>query len=272
MSDAILHPQSQDPVQRIEQRLAPLRRALLDHKLYAKLGSLEACRIFTEQHCFAVWDFMSLLKTLQNRITCTRAPWAPRPNGEAIRMINEIVIVEESDERPDGRSYTSHYQLYLESMREIGADTGRIEELVGNIASGMSWREALHQAQLHDSARRFVTRTLELCETGETWEIAADFVFGREALIPDMFRQILTQLAKERNLPIETFSYYLERHIEVDEEQHGPASRRLLRSLCQKNPSRWAAVEKIAHQALEQRIELWDGVLAQVSLAGAATG
>jgi Protein of unknown function (DUF3050) len=60
------HGRSNVALQRFEQlrdTLAPLRLALLNHPIYAEVGSLSRLRKFMQMHVFAVWDFMSLVKT-----------------------------------------------------------------------------------------------------------------------------------------------------------------------------------------------------------------
>src|SRR5437870_13434601 len=92
--------------------LGGLRAALLDHPIYTRVSSVADLRRFMEDHVFAVWDFMSLLKRLQQDMTCIRVPWFPADNARAARLINDIVIGEETDVDPDG-FYVSHLDLYL---------------------------------------------------------------------------------------------------------------------------------------------------------------
>src|SRR5580692_5286740 len=107
----------------------PLRDRLLAHRLYAEIDSPETVRVFMEHHVFAVWDFMSLVKDVQRRLTCVDVPWTPRGDRSSRRFINEIVRSEESDE--DGRGgFTSLFELYLDAMRQAGAGTDRIDTVI----------------------------------------------------------------------------------------------------------------------------------------------
>src|ERR1700744_5982091 len=114
-----------------------LREALLDHPLYDNVASLADLRLFMEDHVFAVWDFMSLLKRLQQDMTCITVPWFPADNARAARLINDIVIGEETDVDPDG-SYVSHLDLYLRAMQEIGASTRQFDAFRSMAQGGMS--------------------------------------------------------------------------------------------------------------------------------------
>ena len=58
-------------IQKLQEEIAPLREQLIHHKLYKNIDSIERIRLFMESHIFAVWDFMSLLKALQNGLTNT---------------------------------------------------------------------------------------------------------------------------------------------------------------------------------------------------------
>jgi Protein of unknown function (DUF3050) len=63
--------------------LSSVRAALLSHPIYTHVASVADLRRFTDDHVFAVWDFMSLLKRLQQDMTCIRAPWFPANNAKA---------------------------------------------------------------------------------------------------------------------------------------------------------------------------------------------
>ena len=79
------------------------------------VGSL---RLFMRDHVFAVWDFMSLLKRLQQIVTCIEVPWLPPGDPTTCRFINEIVLGEECDDDGQG-GYASHFELYRPSVSQV---------------------------------------------------------------------------------------------------------------------------------------------------------
>jgi hypothetical protein len=251
----------------LEQRIAPLRARLADHPLYGSIQSLEALHLFMQAHVFAVWDFMSLLKTLQRGLTCIDVPWVPTGNAEARRLINEIVLGEESD-LYRGRAL-SHFELYLEAMQACGADTQPILHVLQILQQGVSVKDALAGAPA--TARSFVEQTFALAQSGQPQFhiVAAAFTFGREDLIPDMFRGFVRSLDRALAGRLELFTWYLERHIEVDGEEHGPMALRMVSSLCGEDEERWREAKEAAESALQARLGLWDGILEGVrALAG----
>ncbi len=65
---------------------------------------------------------------------------------------------------------------------------------------------------------------------------------------------------------MKTLRWYLDRHIEVDGEDHGPMALRMIAELCGDDARKWAEATEAAETALRARIALWDGIAA--SLAG----
>ena len=242
----------------IEARIAPLRARLASHPLYASIKTEAQLRRFMESHVFAVWDFMSLLKALQMRLTCVTSPWLPTALPESRRFINEIVLGEESDEF-EGRA-VSHFELYLEAMREAGASVGPVSDLLAEIRS-TPVLEAVERGEIPEGARAFLRATFSLIATGKLHALAAAFTFGREDVIPEMFRALVRDLNREQDGRLRTFLWYLERHIEVDGEDHGPLSLRMVADICGADETKWAEAADAAEDALRARLALWDAIL-----------
>lgn len=218
---------------------------------------------FMEQHVFAVWDFMCLLKSLQRSLTCVTVPWVPRGDPTTRRLINDIVLVEESDKLPNG--FTSHFELYRTGMVEAGADTGPIDGFLAALGEGIGVAQALSQADVPRPAARFVTTTFAVIEAEPVHCQAAAFAFGREDLIPDMFDQVLGAEGNSTRYP--AFSDYLSRHIEVDGEEHTPMAMQMLRDLCRDDSERWEQAVRTVVRTLRARARLWDGILSSMDAA-----
>jgi hypothetical protein len=255
--------------------LADCRERLVRHRIYGLVNSAARLRRFMESHVFAVWDFQSLLKAMQQRLTCTTIPWVPTLDPEARRLVNEIVLDEESDELPEGGA-ASHFELYLEGMRAAGADTGPIDRMiealrtagapqVGQPAAtvGGVVANAMRNAGAPEAAQAFVGESFAVIESGTTHGIVAAFTYGREDVIPDMFRSLVSSLAS-RDPAWARFHWYLERHIEADDEKHAPVCRRIMARLCGDDPEKWAEASAIARQCIEARIALWDAIAAEI--------
>ncbi|RED95637.1 DUF3050 domain-containing protein [Marinoscillum furvescens] len=243
----------------LEKALVPHRNALKSHVLYKSLHSLSDIRTIMEQHVFAVWDFMSLLKALQRQLTCTDVPWVPTKNPELARFINEIVLGEESDVNAQGVP-RSHFEMYLDAMQEIGADTSQILDFLSSIRNGRNVSEALASQHLPYATQSFVNYTFEIIATGAPHQIASAFTFGREDLIPDMFIEILQASEKRDNTSYQQLRYYLERHIELDGDHHGPLALQMVTELCENDPVKWEEATLVAEKALTMRLALWDSI------------
>lgn len=246
----------------LQEELAPLRKKLVQHPLYEHLQTMEDICLFMEHHVFAVWDFMSLLKGLQQQLTCVQVPWLPSPHPHLARFINEIVLGEESDVDENGQAQ-SHFELYLAAMKEAGANPLLIEVFVEELRKGNSVTAVLEVLQLPDFVHNFVQFTFDTIATQDAACLAAAFTFGREDIIPDLFLAIIDQEQARKGEPAYAkLRYYLQRHIELDGDEHGPLSLQMIEALCGESPEKWAAVQTTAINALQKRLELWDGIAA----------
>lgn len=243
--------------------LTGLRAELVAHPIYHSLQTLDDVRVFMQHHVFAVWDFMCLLKALQRALTCVEVPWVPVGDNDARRFINEIVLGEESDEDGHG-GFRSHFELYLDAMEECGADTQPLETFLQAIRDGEEVETALARSGAPPSVCRFVLHTMEITRSGDVHRMAAAFFFGREDVIPDMFRELVEDLRQEF-FGLGRLLYYLDRHIEVDSDDHGPRAQAILEKLCGGDTRRQEEALETARAALQARVALWDGVLLDIN-------
>lgn len=240
--------------------LAPLRERLMTHPLYARLRDEATLRTFMEAHVFAVWDFQSLLKALQRLLTCVEVPWVPTPDPEGRRLVNEIVLDEESDQAPGG-GHLSHFELYLRAMKECGANVVPIQTFLSSLRAGVSVEEAIADPAVPRGVGPFVRATLAIARSAEPHRVAAAFAYGREEIIPAMFRRLVDQLAELAPGTWGTFRYYLERHVSTDADRHGPQARLLVGTLCGSDHIRWAEAVAQARSSLEARDRLWNEIM-----------
>lgn len=231
---------------------------LCSHPLFEEITSLGKLQLFMENHVFAVWDFMTLTKRLQRDLTCTQLPWLPPSDPQAARLINEIVLGEESDEHPR-RGHCSHFELYREAMLEVGASTHAIDTFIALQRRGVGANAALCQVDVLPGVARFVASTLHIALNAPTHCVAAAFLHGRESIIPSMFERLLQgSEIIDRQAP--TLGYYLNRHIELDTQGHEPAAQRMLQGLTLSAPEYQQQAVETAINAVENRIKLWDDV------------
>jgi hypothetical protein len=252
-----------DYLGKLQAEIQPFRDQVVQHKLYEKIKKIDHLRLFMEHHVFAVWDFMSLLKSLQIQLTCVSIPWVPKGSGAVRYLINEIVTGEESDVDTSGNA-TSHYELYLQAMHACGASTAVVEQFVSDISEGKAISAALEIPSIPTASKIFVQNTFDTIQTGKAHIIAAVFTMGREDLIPEMFLQIVNNLT-DANESTEKFKYYLERHIELDGDHHSKLAFEMLAYLCGEDAEKWAEATHYVATSLTARKNLWDAVEASIA-------
>lgn len=243
-----------------------LRNQIIHHPTYGAIRELEQLKVFMQHHIFAVWDFMSLLKALQQQLTCTTIPWMPVGSAEVRYLINEIVAGEESDVDQHGER-KSHFELYLEAMEQCGASRNEMDNFIIQIRAGRPIDEIIESAKIPASVKSFMEFTFEVIGTRKPHIIAAVFTFGREDLIPNMFHSIVEDMNMRFPNQVSIFKYYLDRHIEVDGEHHSQLALQMVAELCGEDDQKWKDVETYTKRALASRIELWNGVNSEITNA-----
>lgn len=248
-------------MKKFEAGLGPFILELNRHPLYSKIKSVHELQFFMERHVFAVFDFMSLAKKIQSIFAPVNDLWLPVKNNEIARMINEIVLSEETDHMRDG-SVSSHYEMYVKAMDEVGADIGPIKYLIHSLKESGEFQ---YPVQDFNSVKAFNAFTFDAILNWKPHEIAACFCYGREKIIPHMFQDLLEKLeVSEEVAP--TFYYYLNRHIELDGDHHGEMSYDILETLCGDNEVKWSQALTAAQKSIQARIDFWDDIANELEL------
>jgi hypothetical protein len=242
-------------------RFQVLRARLADHPLYDTLHSNIALRIFMEHHVYAVWDFMSLVKSLQALLAPSSVPWTPAENPAHVHLINQLVLEEESDlamNDSTGYQFASHFESYCQAMLEVGANMLPITKFIRQVKCE-SLEAAMRIAAVPEPAKRFVSHTFNMIRNGKPHQLAALLAYGRESQIPQLFQSILDGLQTgPDDAPL--LHRYLRRHIELDGDEHGPLTIRLVENLCGGSIPKQNEVMETAADALQARLDFWDGI------------
>ncbi len=236
---------------------------LENHPVFSAIHNIDDLRSFMSWHVFAVWDFMCLVKRLQRDLTSINTLWIPSKAPLATRLINEIVLGEESDELPNGNCI-SHFELYLLAMKEVGADTRQIESFIELIRMNTPVSEAMEKVSTNSYIQDFVNNTINTVVNGSMYQVLGSFFYGREHIIPNMFTELLNNWhIDENDAPM--FVYYLKRHIELDGDEHGPAAIKIIKNLTKDDQAAMQELSSSAVDAIDSRIILWDGMLKAMS-------
>ncbi|MCM2129576.1 DUF3050 domain-containing protein [Larsenimonas rhizosphaerae] len=247
------------------QHLDARKQVLFHHPVFNALTHQDQLRELMQWHVFAVWDFMTLAKRLQNELTCTRLPWVPPRYPDAAHLINEIVTGEETDRNRTG-GHSSHFELYVKAMEEVHADVAPIERFISEVREGQDPIGVMRAMDTPPAVIDFVGNTLDVAMNAPVHVVAAYFLHGREDIIPEMFSRLLSAWQVD-NEDVPTFVYYLKRHIELDADNHGPAAEKMLAELVGDDVDMQQQAMQAAIDAVDSRIAFWDALLAQLTPA-----
>ncbi len=251
-------------LKKLESSIADLRAQLVSHPVYSAIKTPQDIRHFMEHHVYAVWDFMSLLKSLQIELTCVSLPWLPVGNASTRYLINEIVTGEESDVDEVGNR-VSHFELYLKAMHQSGANTDIISQFIDSLQKGTSVEAAMKSSNIPEAAQQFMQYTFDVIASGKPHLMASVFTFGREDLIPDMFISLIKEIKIQFPDTIDVFQYYIERHIEVDGGHHAELAHQMTMELCGDDEQKWDEATEAVRKGLAARLALWDSILGKLN-------
>lgn len=246
-------------LERLKIEIENTRVQLLEHPVYSKIKDLEGLKKFSQIHVFAVWDFMSLLKSLQIELTSVSIPWMPVGNANTRYLINEIVLGEESDV-DEFENRISHFELYLKAMSQMGASTALLNGFFETLRQEANIQTAIKKSNLPEAVKLFLSFTFDIAQNAPLHVKAAVFTFGREDLIPNMFMKLLEEIHSETPDKVSTFKYYIERHIEVDGGHHSHLALEMVESLCGDDENKWKEATAASIKALELRQVLWNAI------------
>jgi hypothetical protein len=253
-------------IEKLKKEIEPIRQQLIQHSVYSNIKTVTDLSVFMEHHVYAVWDFMSLLKSLQRNLTCVDVPWLPKGKPETRYLINEIVLGEESDVDQLGNR-TSHFELYLKAMEQINCNLIPITTFIKSLGKQIPLTESISISKVPSEASDFIHNTFSVVNSNIPHVQAAVFTFGREDLIPGMFISFVNELNKQTDNKISILKYYLERHIEVDGEHHSHLAYQMTEELCGNDVKKWEEATEEVKKALGARIKLWDLILHRIKVS-----
>ena len=153
--------------------------------------------------------------------------------------------------------------MYCNAMHQAGADINPIQKFLKNLETS-NISESLKKCNAPKAASNFVNETFKILNKAKLHEIASVFTFGREEVIPDMFRKIIREIDRTKNGRLKYFKFYLDRHIGLDESEHTPNALRMVKELCENNEQKWDESIVSAKSCMFARIRFWDEILEEI--------
>ena len=253
-----------DSLDNYKKVIEELKQLLASHKLFSNTLNADQIRQFMESHIFSVWGFMSLLKGLQSGITVNDIPWMPNQNTRngLTNFINEIVLCEESD-YIDDIGYISHFEIYLLAMDKMNADTSQIILLTEKLKNEGYNKKLIDELSIYDEVKDFVKFDLDVALSRNLPKIIGSFTLGREKVIPNMFSYIINCI--ENNNSTKNLLTYLDRHINIDGDRHGPLSIKLLDTICDTDHA-YALAYNSGITSLQLRLKVWDKIANELGI------
>jgi hypothetical protein len=220
-----------DPFLAVTAALSPLREQALNHDVYRLISHPQALTVFVEHHVFAVWDYAALYT-------------AAHDSADSLSVRRASAALDE----------------YRRAMVTYGADTRTIDQFEALTGAGTPWPHALDRACVPRAAARFVSRTLTLCQERSPIDLAATLLFGRERLMPSLYRRLAESLAVARSSGMEGLLAHFRQPGQKTMLPQDSIVAVALADRCGRDPSAWQSVYHAACAALHARLAFWDGI------------
>ena len=91
------------PQEKLRKDVISFKEKLQSHSIFDSIQSLKDLKTFSSLHIFVVWDYMSLVKSLQEGLNRRGTPWIPSKTPELTYLINSIALKEESAKNRSNR-------------------------------------------------------------------------------------------------------------------------------------------------------------------------
>jgi hypothetical protein len=234
---------------------------LINHPLYNSIKTEEDVRIYMFNQVWCVWDFMTLVKSIQLNIVPSNILWMPPKYPELGAYIYEVLLTEETDKGYNSETNSSHFQTYLKAMYESKVDTSSVAAFIKLLENGFDFGTATEKCGIHDEAKEFISTTFEFAKS-ELHISTAVFCLSREGVIPDIFMNLLANVSLSNNFKI--FNWYLNRHIYLDSQSHGPLSIKLFKTIVD-TPKKQDEALHASLKALKARNKFFDYILNSIN-------
>ena len=244
----------------------PYKIMLFNNKLFEQTFETSKVKIFMDSHVFAIWDYLTILKALQRKLASKNIRLLDQDVPDLPFLINQIVINEEIEEE-SSQEYLSAlgvYQLYINTMKEIGADINPITNFVESIKNEKYWKDALKETKslyryLPITTYDYLEHNLSVVDYAKIHELAGVFFFGREDIHCKF--NLFLRGNQENAKNFSNLKNFLQRHIDDDAKNKNPIlGEYILNLLCKNDETKWKEVETSVIEAIKKRNEFLDGI------------
>ena len=187
----------------IKDQLNPIILQIESHKIYEQIVTVDHVATFMSSHIYCVWDFMNLLTALQYKPSCISTPWKPVKNVSTVRLIHELVLEEASD--CINGEYISHFLFYVKALRVLYPNKYHCaDEFLDDLNRNKAYDILIQSSYLPPGVSDFLKFTYQ-CIQSSVLDVAAALTFGREVVIPSLFKPLVSQLDPEIKSKLEFF-------------------------------------------------------------------